>query len=143
MDTKVRVLEYFYTRIENDPVKAYNFLAELSSEDISLLAFSAVPFGPNHVELTVFPEHSDNFQALAHQLGWTLTGPQHAILIQGDDRLGLVAEIHKTLREAGVQVYASSGVTDGSGRFGYVIYTKEDNHPAAAKALATLNAVTK
>ena len=65
-----------------------------------------------------------------------LTGPQHAILIQGDDHLGVLAEIHKRLRDAGVQIYASSGVTDGQGRYGYVIYTKEGDHLPAVKALS-------
>lgn len=135
MAIRVRAVEYFYTRVENEPRMAYELLAQLASEEISLLAFSAVPFGPNHVELTVFPERSQNFQALAARSGWTVTGPQHAILIQGDDRLGALAEIHGKLRDAGVRVYASSGVTDGQGHYGYVIYTKEGDHLSAAKAL--------
>ena len=136
MAINVRAAEYFYTRVENEPRKAYELLAQLASEDINLLAFSAVPFGPNHVELTIFPERSPNFQAFARRSGWTVTGPQHAILIQGDDHLGALGEIHRKLHEAGVRVYASSGVTDGQGHYGYVIYTKEGDHVAAAKALS-------
>lgn len=81
----VRAVEYFYARMENEPGKAYELLARLAAEDINLLGFSAVPFGPGHVELTIFPERSENFQALSTKLGRTLTGPQHAILIQRDD----------------------------------------------------------
>lgn len=136
MAISVQAAEYFYTRVENEPRKAYELLAQLASEDINLLAFSAIPFGPNHVELTIFPEHSPNFQAFARRSGWTVTGPQHAILIQGDDHLGALAEIHRKLHDADVRVYASSGVTDGQGRYGYVIYTKEGDHVSAAKALS-------
>ena len=132
----VRAVEYFYTKVENEPRNAYELLERLAAEDINLLAFSAVPFGPDHVELTIFPERSANFQALSARSGWTLTGPQHAILVQGDDQLGALAEIHKRLHDAGVRIYASSGVTDGQGRYGYVIYTREDDHLAAAKALS-------
>jgi hypothetical protein len=132
----VRTVEYFYTRVEKEPPKAYELLARLAAEDINLLAFSAIPFGSGLVELTIFPERSENFQALSAKLGWTLTGPQHAILIQGDDHLGVLAEVHKKLHHAGVQIYASSGVTDGHGRYGYVIYTREGDHVAAAKALS-------
>ena len=135
MAIRVRAVEYFYTRVENEPGKAYELLAQLASEDIDLLAFSAVPFGPNHVELTIFPEKSQIFQAFAEVTGSTVTGPQHAILIQGDDHLGAFAEIHRKLHDAGVRVYASSGVTDGQGRYGYVIYTKEGDHLSAEKAL--------
>jgi hypothetical protein len=132
----VRTLEYFYTRVEEEPGRAYDLLARLASEEINLLAFSAVPFGPNHVELTIFPDRANDFQRVAQELGWTLIGPQHACLIQGDDQLGALAEIHRRLRDAGVNIYASSGVTGGEGHYGYVIYVKEEDHHAAAKALA-------
>lgn len=132
----VRSVEYFYTRIESEPSKAYELLARLASEDINLLAFSAVPFGPNHVELIMFPEQSAKFRNLFAKLGWRLTGPQHAILIQGDDQLGACADIHRKLLSSGVNIYASTGVTDGEGRFGYVIYTNESDYPAAVRALS-------
>jgi hypothetical protein len=35
-----------------------------------------------------------------------------------------------------VNIYASTGVTDGEGRYGYVIYVKEEDHQLAARALA-------
>lgn len=136
MALSVRTMEYFYTRVEDEPGKAYELLTKLASEDINLLAFSAVPYGPNHVELTIFPDQPENLVHVAKLLGWTLTGPQHACLIQGDDRLGALAEIQKKLVDAGVKIYASSGVTDGKGHFGYVIYFREGDHLAAAKALA-------
>jgi len=135
MTLSVRTLEYFYTRVEDEPGKAYELLARLASEEINLLAFSAVPFGSNHVELTIFPDRIDNLLRVAKELGWTLIGPQHACLIQGDDHLGALAEIQMKLLDAGVKIYASSGVTDGKGHYGYVIYVKEGDHQAAAKAL--------
>ena len=136
MTFSVRTVEYFYTRVEEGPSRAYNFLARLASEEINLLAFNAVPFGPNHVELTIFPDRSDELQRVAEKLGWTLIGPQHACLVQGDDHLGALAEIHRRLLDTGVSIYASTGVTDGEGHYGYVIYVKEEDHQAAARALA-------
>lgn len=136
MQLVVRDREYFYTRVEDTPGNAYASLAKLAREDVNLLAFSAVPFGPNHVEFTLFPEDSAQLTEAARKLGWTLTGPQHALLIQGDDHLGAVAEIHRALFDAGVSVFASSGVTDGHGHFGYVIYVREADHQAAARVLS-------
>lgn len=136
MPITVRAVEYFYTRVQNETSQAYELLSQLASADINVLAFSAVPFGPNHVELTIFPEEPDKFKALAAKAHWALTGPQHAILIQGDDRLGALAETHRKLREANVRSYASTGVTDGRGHYGYVIYTKEGDHLRAEQALA-------
>jgi hypothetical protein len=134
----VRTVEYFYIRIEDSREKAYQLLAQLASEEVSLLAFSAVPFGPNYVELTIFPDRTDKFMHLAGKLGWAVAGPQHAFLVYGDDHLGALADIQRMLLEADVRIYASSGVTDGDGRFGYVIYFKEDDYSRAAKALETV-----
>jgi hypothetical protein len=136
MALSVRTVEYFYTRVVDAPGRTYELLAKLASEEINLLAFSAVPFGPNHVELTIFPEQSEALLIVAKRLGWTLTGPQHACLVQGDDQLGAFADIQRRLTDAGVSIYASSGVTDGEGHYGYVIYVKEGDYKAAAKALA-------
>lgn len=138
MSLSVRNVEYFYVRMQGSPENAYELLAQLASEEVNLLAFSAVPYGPNHVELTIFPDRPENLRRAAEKLGWTATGPQHACLVQGDDHLGAVAEIHHVLRGAGVDIYASSGVTDGSGHFGYVIYFKEGDHQTAAKALGAV-----
>ena len=138
MALTVRNAEYFYIRTEDSREKAYEFLAQLASAEVNLLAFSAVPFGPNHVELTIFPDRSDTFIQLAKKLGWVVAGPQHAFLVQDDDHLGALADIQRMLLEADVEIYASSGVTDGSGRFGYVIYFKEADHARAARVLGAV-----
>lgn len=138
MALSVRTIQYFYTRVHDDPANAYELLAKLASEDINLLAFSAVPFGDKKFEFTVFPDRADSFVRLAEKLGWTLQGPQHACLIQGDDHLGELAEIQKALVDAGVSIYASSGVTDGNGHFGYVIYFRDGDQVLASKALEAL-----
>ncbi len=132
----VRTLEYFYIRVDDHPGRAYELLAALASEQVNLLAFSAVPYGNNRVELTIFPDRTESLLRAAAKSGWTLSGPQHACLIQGDDQLGALAEIQKKLIDAGVSIYASSGITDGEGGFGYVIYFKEGDQLAAEHALA-------
>ncbi len=136
MALSVRNAEYFYIRIQDAPDKVYQLLSQLAEEEVNVEAFSAVPFGPDYVELTIFPERSDDFLELARKHGWTVTGPQHALLVQGDDHLGALAEIQRMLLDADVRIYASSGVTDGTGHYGYVIYFREEDHHRAAKALA-------
>ena len=142
MALNVRNVEYFYIRIEDSREKAYQLLAQLAAEEVNLLAFSAVPFGPDHVELTIFPDRSDAFIQLAKRLGCVVAGPQHAFLVQGDDHLGALADIQRMLLEADVEIYASSGVTDGSGHFGYVIYFKQEDHERAARALGAVTLPT-
>jgi hypothetical protein len=55
--------------------------------------------------------------------------------MQGDDELGALVEVHEKLYRAGVNVYASMGVSDGADKYGYVIYVREDDCERAAKAL--------
>ena len=95
--------------------QTHELLARLADEDVNLLAFSAVPYGSNHAELTIFPDRIDNLLNVAKEMERILTGPQHAVLINGDDRLGALAEILKTLLDTGLDIYASTGVTDGQG----------------------------
>ncbi len=139
MALSVRTVNYFYTRIQAEPGKPYELLARLADEDVNLLAFSAVPYGPNHVELTIFPDRIDSFLKVAKELGLVLTGPQHAVLINGDDHLGTLAEVLKTLLDAGVDIYASTGVTDGQGGYGYVIYFKEGRSRACYKGIGKVS----
>jgi hypothetical protein len=46
-----------------------------------------------------------------------------------------LADIHRRLYEAGVNVYASSGVADGRGSYGYVIYVRPEDFERAAQSL--------
>lgn len=134
-DTNVRSAPYYYARVEGDPDSAYEWLAELASAEVDLLAFSAVPYGPDHVELTLFPVDRQALERSSATHGLDLAGPFYALLIQGDDRLGALKEVHEELRESGVNVYASTGVTDGTGRFGYIVYVREQDFDAAARVL--------
>ena len=65
----------------------------------------------------------------------TLDGPHPALLLQGDDELGALVEVHEKLYRANVNIYAAMGVSDGSGQYGYVIYVREEDCKRAAKAL--------
>ena len=71
----------------------------------------------------------------AEKAGFEVTGPQHALVITGDDRLGSIAEIHRKLYDARINVYASTGVTAECGRFGYIVYVKDQDYEAAINVL--------
>jgi hypothetical protein len=64
-----------------------------------------------------------------------LDGPHKAFLVQGDDELGALAEIHRKIFEADVNVYSASGVTDGQGSFRYIVYIKSNDFDKASAAL--------
>ena len=135
MSTTVRRVDYFYATTKDQPGEAYQLLKHLAERGINLLAFTAVPTGPESTQLTIFPEDSRNLTDEAAQSGLELIGPHHAILVQGNDEIGALADIHYTLFQAGVNVYASSGVSSGGGSFGYILYVRPEAFNRAAKAL--------
>ena len=135
MPFTIERVQYYYTTVKDQPGEAYKLLNMLSGMGVNQLAFSAIPVGPNSTQLAVFPEDPDKLASEAKLAGMSLDGPHHALLIQGDDELGALAEIHQKLYEADINVYASSGVTDGRGSYGYLIYVKEDDFEKAASTL--------
>ena len=135
MAIAVRRVEYYYASVRDELGAAYRILSILAERGVSLLAFTAVPAGPTLAQLALFPEDAGRLMAEASSANLQLDGPHHALLVQGDDELGALADIHARLFEAGVDIYASSGVTDGRGSFGYVVYVREDQIEKASAAL--------
>jgi predicted amino acid-binding ACT domain protein len=134
MTREVRRIDYFYTTVEDRPGAGYRILAMLAEAGVELLAFTAVPVGPNRTQLALFPEQPAQLQRLGAS-GLSLDGPHPALLVRGEDVLGAVSEVHEQLAEAGVNVYAATGVTGGGGRFGYIIYVRPTDIDAALEAV--------
>jgi hypothetical protein len=135
MTCSVRRVDYFSTTVKDRPGEAYQLLTTLADLGINLLAFTAVPIGPLHTQLTIFPEDAGKLTREAEQDRLVLDGPHPALLVQGDDELGALAEFHERLADARVNVYASTGVADGSGSFGYIIYVRPEDYDRAVEAL--------
>ena len=135
MASRVRRAEYYYANVHDDIGAAYRVLSDLANRGVNPLAFTAVPVGPTLAQFTLFPEDPGRFLEESRTAQLPLDGPHHALLVQGDDELGALARVHERLFAAGVDIYASSGVTDGRGAFGYVIYVREDQIGKATQAL--------
>ncbi len=131
----IRPVEYHYAPVRDELGAAYRVLAALAERGVGLLAFTAVPSGPELAQFALFPDDPNKLAAEARAAGLALDGPYHALLVQGDDELGALAHVHQRLFDVGVSVYASTGVTDGRGAFGYVVYVREDQFEKAAEAL--------
>ena len=135
MAFQVQRVTYYYTTVRDEPGAAYRILSQLAELGVDLLAFSAVPIGPSRAQLAMFPADDATLVKAARDAGMVLDGPHHALLVQGHDELGALARVHARLFDAGIDVYAASGVADGRGSYGCVVYVREDQFEAAAKAL--------
>jgi hypothetical protein len=131
----IRGVEYYYANVRDELGAAYRFLSQLAELGVDLLAFTAVPSGPALAQFTLVPTDTGKLVAQASAAGLPLDGPYHAFLVQGDDELGALADVHEQLIKAGVDIFASSGVSDGRGAFGYLVYVREDQFERAAAAL--------
>ena len=81
------------------------------------------------------PENVDILKAAASDAGIPLIGPKKAFLIYGADRAGVLIEYHLRLADAGINIYASNGTTDGYGGFGFVLWVKSEDYEKAAQVL--------
>ena len=136
MAYSIRRVDYFYTTVRDRPGEAYRLLDQMAEMGLNMLALAAMPVGPMHTQMTLFPEDGAKMAAAAQRAGMRIDGPHSAFLVQGDDEPGALAEIHQVLFRANVNVYASTGVTDGRGGYGYLVYVRPEDYDRAAKALS-------
>ncbi len=136
MATEVRKVEYFYCNVQDQPGEAYKLLNLFADVGVNLVAFSAVPSGLLNTQFTLFPEDSNKLKAEAINASLNIQGPVPALFIHGDDELGVLSDIHKKLFDAGVNVVASTAITDGKGGFGYVVYLRTEQFNSALEALS-------
>lgn len=135
MGHTIRRVEYFYTTVNDRPGEALRFLTALADLGVNLVAFTAIPTGLHQTQLGIFPEDAHKLTDQSERVGFRLEGPHSAILVQGKDVPGALVGIHESLHDAGVNVYAATGVSGGEGTFGYVIHVRSADFERAAELL--------
>ncbi len=134
-NNRISRVQYFYTTVKDQPGEAYQILNQLAELGVNLMALNVIPTGPHSTQMAIFPEDSNRFRNIAEKAGFSIIGPYSAILVQGNDEVGALSDVHKKLYQAGVNVYASNGVSDGKGDFGYVIYVRPEAFEKATEVL--------
>jgi len=135
MPSNVSEVEYYYAKAADKPGEARKLLEFLSEKNVNLLALTAFPLGGGESQIDFFPADPEQLKAAAADAGMALVGPKKAFLIQGEDQVGALYESHLKLSNAGINIHASNGVVDGTGRFGYVIWVNPADYEKASKAL--------
>lgn len=135
MSVSIVCADYYHAIVSDRPGAAYELLSQLAGSGVSLMAFNAIPMGGEHTQLVLFPTSPSRLAKVAEDRGLKLHGPQHALVIRGDDKLGALSEVHRKLYDANINVFASGGVVADCGRFAYVLYVKEEDFEHAARVL--------
>jgi hypothetical protein len=109
-------------------------LAELRRAGVNLLAFSGFPSGRG-AQVDFVPEDAAAFRAVARKAKWKVTGPKRALLLEGDDRPGVIAEVMQKLADAKLNVTAIDALCAGAGRYGAIVWVAPRDVTRAARTL--------
>ncbi len=132
MAETVRQVEYFYIEVPNKLGEGAKVLQLLKEAGVNLVAFSGFPSG-RRAQLDFFPADAAAFKAVAKANRWKLVGPKRGFLIQGDDRIGAIANLVGKLAAANISVIAVDAVSVGE-RYGALCWVA----PRDVKKAATL-----
>src|SRR5919201_2156877 len=109
MAETVRQIDYFYIEVPNRVGEGAKVLRALKDAGVNLVAFSGFPSG-RKAQLDFFPADSAAFKQLAKANRWKVVGPKRGFLVQGDDRIGAVADRVGKLADAKIDVIAIDAV---------------------------------
>ena len=132
MTDTIRVVDYFYVLAPDKPGEGARALNTLKEAGVNLLAFSGFPKG-RRTQLDFVPVDPIAFKHAARHAKWKVIGPKRGFLLQGDDRVGAIAELLERLGTAKINVTAIDAVSV-DGRYGAIFWVA----PKDVKKTATL-----
>jgi hypothetical protein len=134
MADTVRLVEYFYCMAPNRAGEGARALNTLKNAGVNLLAFSGFPQG-KRAQLDFVPADPAAFKQAAKKAKWNIVGPKRGFLVQGDDRVGAVAELLERLGAAKINVSAIDALCVAGGRYGAIFWVAPKDVKKAAALL--------
>ena len=135
MADAVQRVEYYYVTVPDTPGEGDRILSALKDDGVNLLAYLGFPVGGGQSQIDLVPEDPESLKEAAARAGITLSGAKRAFLIQGDDRVGAVADTTAKLAEASINVTAASATGVGASRYGMILWVAPADYERAAGAL--------
>lgn len=134
MAENIRRVEYYYVVVKDKPGSGAAVLDALQEAGVNLLAYLGFPAGRGKSQIDLVPGNPDVFKAAAQRAGLKLSRVKRAFLVDGDDRIGAVADLTRRLAEAKVNVTAACATGSG-GRYGMILWVPPASYAKAAKVL--------
>jgi len=135
MADTVRGVEYYYVTVPDAPGEGQRIISALKDGGVTLLAYLGFPLGGGQSQIDLVPEDPESLKDAAERTGVTLSEPKRAFLIQGDDRLGAVADTTARLAAANINITAAAATGAGAGRYGMILWVAPTDYERAADAL--------
>jgi hypothetical protein len=135
MADTVQGVEYYYVTVPDAAGEGQRILSALRDSGVNLLAYLGFPVGGGQSQIDLVPEDPDALKEAAERASITLSEAKRAFLVQGDDRVGAVADTTAKLAEANINVTAAAATGAGSGRYGMILWVASADQERAADAL--------
>jgi hypothetical protein len=134
MSERIRKVDYYKIEVANKSGEGARVLEALRKEGVNLLAFTGFPRG-RRAQIDVVPENTAAFKATAKRARLKLGPKKIGFLVQGEDRIGAIADIMARLGDARINVTAIDAVCGGEGRYGAIFWVKPPDVAKAARVL--------
>ena len=135
MTDTARRIDYYSVTVPDTAGEGHRILSALRDSGVNLLAYLGFPLEGGQSQLDLVPEDADSLKQAAARAGITLSEPKRAFLVQGDDRVGAVADTTEKLAEANINVTAAAATAVGAGRYGMILWVAPADFERAARAL--------
>ena len=136
MADRVRGVDYFYVTIPDAPGEGDRLLSALRNGDVNLLAYLGFPVGGGQSQIDFVPEDAEALRQAVEGAGLALSEAKRVFLVEGDDRVGAVADTTAKLAAANINVTAAAAASAGSGRYGMILWVAPGDYERAADVLS-------
>lgn len=137
MAETVRQMTYYKVMVPNRTGEGARLLGALHNAGLNLLAFSGFPAGKK-AQFDFIPEDAASFERAAIRAGIKAGAKKTVFVVQGEDRVGALADIFAKLAAAKVSIIALDGIAAGMGRYGAIFWVKPKDVVKAARALGAV-----
>jgi len=135
MSDTVRRVDYYYVTVPDTAGEGDRVLSALKERGVNLLAYLGFPAGGGESQIDLVPQDPASFRQAAERAGLTLSEAKRAFLVQGDDRVGAVADRTAQLAGANINITAAAATSAGSGRYGMILWVAPADYERAAGVL--------
>jgi hypothetical protein len=134
MAVKCRLVDYYAIRLPDRPGTGAAALGVLRRAGVALDAVHAFPDG-SRTQMDLVPRSRRAFVRAARAGKLRPSRRKRALLVEGDDRTGVLAGILDQIAAAKVNVTAVTGLRAGKGRFGAILWVKPRDVARTRRAL--------
>jgi hypothetical protein len=134
MPDTIRKVDYYYITLADKPGEGARLFGALRDAGVNLMAIHAFP-SARRSQIDLVPTDAAAFLNAAKAAKLKVSKPKTVFLVEGDDRVGAMAQMLTRLGVAGINVIATSAVRTGPGRYGALLWVKPRDVKKASDAL--------